>query len=49
MEPGYAYEMNNMVNHGVVNPTNIGRVHLMVDLIPSSIVTNIDYEQTRVL
>lgn len=49
MEPGYGYEMNNMVNHGVVNPTNIGRVHLMIDLIPSSIVTNINYQQTRVL
>lgn len=34
MECGYAYEMNNLVEHSVVNPTNIGRVHLMVDLDP---------------
>lgn len=34
LEYGYAYEMNNVVEHSVVNPTNIGRVHLMVDLHP---------------
>lgn len=34
---GYAYELNNIVTHSVVNPTNIGRVHLMVDLDPKCV------------
>lgn len=36
LQSGYAYEMNNLVQHSVINPTNIGRVHLMVDLLPNS-------------
>lgn len=49
MECGYAYEMNNIALHGVSNPTNIGRVHLMVDIIPSPEITHVNYTQTKVL
>lgn len=37
LECGYAYEMNNVVEHGVQNPTDIGRVHLMVDILPNEV------------
>lgn len=37
MQRGYAYELNNIIEHGVTNPTELGRVHLMVDLHPNKI------------
>ena len=37
MESGYVYEMNNLVQHSVINPTDIGRVHLMIDLMPDQV------------
>lgn len=35
---GEIYEFNNIAKHGVRNKTPIGRVHLMVDMLPESIV-----------
>lgn len=37
MECGYVYEMNNIAMHSVDNPTDLGRVHLMVDLDPKKL------------
>jgi len=34
LKKGWIYELNNLVQHGVINPTDVGRVHLMVDLDP---------------
>ncbi len=34
LERGIIYELNNLVEHGVENPTDVGRVHLMVDILP---------------
>lgn len=34
LKKGSIYEINNLVEHGVVNPTAVARVHLMVDLDP---------------
>ena len=34
LEKGSIYELNNLVEHGVENPTGVGRVHLMVDILP---------------
>ena len=34
LEKGSIYELNNIVLHSVVNPTDLGRVHLMVDILP---------------
>ena len=42
LECGYAYEMNNLVEHSVVNPTAVGRVHLMVDIHPNTILNSAD-------
>jgi len=33
LEKGLIYELNNMVEHGVENPTDVGRVHLMIDML----------------
>lgn len=38
LERGTIYELNNLVLHGVENPTDIGRVHLMVDILPDRVV-----------
>jgi hypothetical protein len=38
LKKGWIYELNNLVEHGVENPTSIGRVHLMVDILPKRIV-----------
>jgi hypothetical protein len=35
LERGSIYELNNLVEHGVENPTDVGRVHLMVDILPN--------------
>lgn len=34
LEPGWLYELNNLVRHSVVNNSSEGRVHLLVDLLP---------------
>jgi aspartyl/asparaginyl beta-hydroxylase (cupin superfamily) len=34
LERGSIYELNNLVEHGVENPTDVGRVHLMIDILP---------------
>lgn len=34
LERGSIYELNNLVKHGVENPTDVSRVHLMVDILP---------------
>lgn len=38
LKKGWIYELNNLVEHGVQNPTSVGRVHLMVDILPKCIV-----------
>jgi aspartyl/asparaginyl beta-hydroxylase (cupin superfamily) len=38
LKRGTIYELNNLVVHGVENPTNIGRVHLMIDVLPDKVV-----------
>jgi len=37
LEKGSIYEINNLVEHGVENPTDIDRVHLMVDMLPNNV------------
>lgn len=37
LKKGWIYELNNLVEHGVQNPTDIGRVHLMVDILPNQV------------
>jgi hypothetical protein len=37
LERGVIYELNNLVEHGVENPTDVGRVHLMVDILPDRV------------
>jgi len=37
LKRGEIYEFNNIVKHGVINQTNIARVHLLVDMLPKSI------------
>lgn len=37
LKRGWIYELNNLVEHGVENPTDVSRVHLMVDLLPNHI------------
>jgi hypothetical protein len=37
LERGSIYEINNLVEHGVENPTGIDRVHLMVDMLPNNV------------
>jgi hypothetical protein len=34
LEPGWLYELNNLVRHSVANNSSEGRVHLLVDLLP---------------
>lgn len=43
LQAGNVYEINNVVEHSVINPTDIGRVHLMVDLMPN-LTSTIDYK-----
>lgn len=38
LKRGWIYELNNLVLHSVENPTDIGRVHLMVDIDPKRVV-----------
>jgi len=35
LQPGYAYEVNNLKKHGVSNPTNINRVHFIFEVFDS--------------
>ena len=37
LKRGWIYELNNLVEHGVQNPTDVGRVHLMVDILPNHV------------
>lgn len=37
LERGGIYEINNLVQHSVINPTNVERVHLMIDLLPDTL------------
>lgn len=37
LKKGWIYELNNLVEHGVENPTPVGRVHLMVDILPNEV------------
>jgi len=36
LEPGQAYEVNNLQRHGVSNPTNIDRTHFIFEVFDSS-------------
>lgn len=48
LEKGVVYEFNNMNMHGVTNPTNIDRVHLMIDLFNGLKPTTFDYDNIEV-
>jgi Aspartyl/Asparaginyl beta-hydroxylase len=37
LKRGWIYELNNLVEHSVLNPTDVGRVHLMVDILPKQV------------
>lgn len=37
LERGVIYELNNLVEHGVENPTDVARVHLMIDILPDRV------------
>ena len=38
MKEGVCYEINNVLPHSVSNPTNLNRVHLIIDILPNSMV-----------
>lgn len=42
MEEGRLYEINNLMNHSVENKGDSDRVHLIVDIIPNSILSTIE-------
>ena len=37
LKRGWIYELNNLVEHGVQNTTDVGRVHLMIDILPKRV------------
>jgi aspartyl/asparaginyl beta-hydroxylase (cupin superfamily) len=54
LEKGSIYEINNIVMHGVENPTDICRVHLMVDVLPNtttnqSVLNKIGYKNFEIV
>lgn len=40
LKKGWIYELNNLVEHSVLNPTDVERVHLMVDILPKQVVNS---------
>lgn len=40
LKKGWIYELNNIVMHGVENPTDVARVHLMIDMLPKRVLNH---------
>lgn len=45
MEEGFLYEINNLMVHSVENNGNTDRIHLIVDIIPNSVIEKINFEK----
>jgi hypothetical protein len=37
---GYIYELNNVLYHGVDNPSDTGRIHFIMDILPNKYITS---------
>lgn len=45
LEPGHAYELNNIKYHSVYNNSSDNRVHLIIDILPDQYLGNVRFEQ----
>lgn len=45
MEEGHLYEINNLMSHSVENYGDTDRIHLIIDIIPNSVLKEINFEK----